>query len=338
MLAHLKTIAQLATFLGIRSADLKRLKPEEYYLCFEIPKPGKKEKRIIEAPRGILKHLLDRLADSLQWYYSDHRTKAAQGYIRSVVNDPDKRTIFTNATKHLGKKYLLNIDLDNFFHQIDESKVHDIFSDDRYFVFAPDAVELLTRLVCYHGRLPMGSPTSPPLSNFATMELDNDLSRWCRHQKITYTRFVDDLSFSSNIQLTERHFEMIGDILKMHHFIPDPEKIKWFSEKDIKEVTGLIVGREISLPPEYLSDLDGEIDRLKQVKQYAAIYPDSSVFEWIQKLERVITGRLSFVSKVYGNDDATYHKLLDKFRQINVVDSEPLSISWRYAGYEYLSS
>ncbi len=338
MLSHLKTIEQLAIFLGIGENELRNLHPEEHYVCFEIPKPGKDEMRIIEAPKGILKNLLERLADALQWHYSDHRTNAAQGYIRSVVNDPDKRTIFTNASKHLGKKYLLNIDLDNFFHQIDECKVNNIFSDYNHFAFDHDSIELVTDLVCYHGRLPMGSPTSPPLSNFATIELDNDMSRWCNHHKITYTRFVDDLSFSSNSPLTDAHYEVINDILKMHHFLPDPDKIKWFSKNDVKEVTGLIVGKKLSLPPEYITDLDSEIEQLKRVKQYAVLYPEPSVFEWIQKIEKVITGRLAFVNKACGKDDGTYYKLLKKFKQTDYIESAPLSISWRYAGYEYLSS
>ena len=273
MLAQLKTVNQLASFLGMGIMELRQLKPHEHYVTFQVRKKDSDEKRTIEAPTGIMRTLLDRLSDGLQWLYSDHRTDAAQGYIRSVTNDPDKRTIFTNATKHLGKKYLLNIDLKSFFYQINEQKVAEIFSDDRFFSFDTEAVKLLVKLVCYNGRLPMGCSTSPALSNFATIDLDLELYKWAKAHNITYTRFVDDLSFSSNIELKPGHFEMISDMLKMHRFVPNPDKIKWFGLTDAKEVTGLIVGKKISLPNEYLVDLRHEFNRLKAVKEYALMYP-----------------------------------------------------------------
>lgn len=338
MLAQLKTIIQLASFLGMGVRELRQLKPQEHYITFQIRKEGSEDKRTIEAPTGIMRNVLDRLSDGLQWLYSDHRTYAAQGFIRSVTNDPDKRTIFTNASKHLGKKYLLNIDLKSFFHQIDEKKVAEIFADDRFFSFDADAVKLLAKLVCYNGRLPMGSSTSPALSNFATIDLDTELSCWAKAQKVTYTRFVDDLSFSSNLELKPGHYEMIRDMLWMHRFVPNPNKIKWFGPDDVKEVTGLIVGKKISLPHEYLIDLRHEFDRLKAVKEYALMYPDYLVLEWIQKLERMVAGRLAFVKAVYGCESETYRKLLHQKSENEAMEPEVQSLSWRYSGYEFFTS
>ena len=338
MLAQLKTINHLASFLGIGIRELKQIKPQDHYITFEIRKPDSDEKRTIEAPTGIMRNVLDRLSDGLQWQYSDHRTDAAQGYIRSVSNDPDKRTIFTNATKHLGKKYLLNIDLKSFFYQIDEQKVAEIFADDRFFAFDTEAVKLLAKLTCYNGRLPMGSSTSPALSNFATIDLDMELSRWAKAQKIVYTRFVDDLSFSSNLQLKPGHYDMIRDMLWSHRFVPNHNKIKWFGPNDIKEVTGLIVGKKISLPHEYLVDLRSEFERLKSVKEYALLYPDYLVLEWVQKLERMVTGRLAFVKAVYGAESEIYRKLLDQKNENEEMEPEIQSMSWRYSGYEFFTS
>lgn len=310
MLSRIKTLKELAWYLGITKKQLAQINPETHFITFQIPKPGKNEKRTIESPTGNFKYLLDRLSDGLQWLYSEHRTKAAQGYIRSVKNDPDKRTIFTNAKKHLGKKYLLNIDFDNFFHQITEKKVREIFSHGQLFSFDTATEEYLTKFVCYKGRLPMGSPTSPPLSNFATIDLDNELTLWAKHQRINYTRFVDDLSFSSDKPISDAHFNIINDILDSHQFKADPKKIKWFGSNDCKEVTGLIVGNTISVPAEYLTSLEAEILKLKEIKQYAMNYPDYSVLEWIQKLEQVVAGRLAFLCSVYGKESPEYRRLL----------------------------
>ena len=336
MLSKIKTLDELAMYLGVSQKQLAQIKPGSQFITFQIPKPGTSEKRTIEAPTGNLKFLLDKLSDGLQWLYSEHRTNAAQGYIRSVKNDPDKRTIFTNAKKHLGKKYLLNIDLDNFFHQITEKKVREIFSHSQLFSFDTETEEYLARLVCYKGRLPMGSPTSPPLSNFATIGLDNELTLWAKHQRINYTRFVDDLSFSSDKPITEAHFNIINAVLLAHQFKPDPQKTKWFGLTDKKEVTGLIVDSKISVPPEYLTSLEAEIHKLKEIRLYAMNYPDYQVLEWIQKLEQVVSGRLAFVKSVYGNESAEYRHLL---KTINNPATDVLtqSISWRYSGYQFFT-
>lgn len=336
MLSKIKTLKELSLYLGIELKQLKLLDPNQHYMVFQIPKPGSNEKRIIEAPKGVLKHLLDKLADGLQWHYSDNRTSAAQGYIRSTKNDQDKRTIFTNARMHLGKKYLLNIDLDNFFHQITTEKVKGIFSDNQLFPFNTETEEILTTLVCYKKRLPMGSPTSPPLSNFAMINLDNELSLWAQQNQLVFTRFVDDLTFSSNKPITEVDFNTINDILFSHRFNPDPEKIKWFGKNDIKEVTGLIVGKTISVPSEYLIALENEIVKLKEIRHYTNTYPDYQVMEWLQKLENTISGRLAFIKSVYGADNKEYRRLLTLM--ISGKCDAPLeSISWRYSGYEFFT-
>ncbi len=337
MLDKVVTIKDLSWYLGIAPIQLKILQPETHYITFTIPKPGTSKRRTIEAPTGILKIILDKLSDGLQWIYSDHRTNAAHGYIRSVVNDPDKRSIFTNAKRHLGKKYLINIDLDSFFHQITEKKVKSIFSHSQFFSFNTETEELLTKLVCYKGRIPMGSPTSPPLSNFATYDLDKELELWTKHQHIIFTRFVDDLSFSCDKPISGAQFEMINDFLISHQFLPNPDKIKWYGKNDVKEVTGLIVGPSISLPKDYLTDLEKEIDRLKELRSCVMQYPDYSVLEWVHKLEQVIHGRLNFVKSVYGGDNKEYRKLLLTLNGVSEYLPEQQSISWRYSGYDFFT-
>lgn len=323
-------------YLGVTQKHLTQINVDSQFITFQIPKPGKTEKRTIEAPTGNLKFLLDKLSDGLQWLYSDHRTKAAQGYIRSVKNDPDKRTIFTNAKKHLGKKYLLNIDLDNFFHQVSEKKVREIFSHSQLFSLDTETENFLAKFVCYKGRLPMGSPTSPPLSNFATIDMDNELTLWAKHQRLNYTRFVDDLSFSADKPISDEHFKVISDILLAHEFKADQKKIKWFGPNDCKEVTGLIVGNTITVPAEYLTALEAEIQKLKEIKVYAMNYPDFSVLEWIQKLEQVVNGRLAFIQSACGKDSAEYRRLLVSLNKPG-DDMLTQSVSWRYSGYEFFT-
>ncbi len=335
MIEKVKTHRDLALFLSVSIGDLRKLNPAEHYRTFQRPKPDTTEKRTIETPTGPLKPILSRISDSLQWLYCANKTDAAYGFIRSSGLDHDKRNIFTNAARHLGKKYLLNIDLDNFFYQVDTHKVSNIFNNYQLFSFDPETESLLTKLVTYRERLPMGSPTSPALSNFATIDLDNDLLHWARQSGFAYTRYVDDLSFSSNMAISQTHFGQINEILQSHRFVPDPEKIKWFGKNDLKEVTGLLLGKKISVPDEFIRDFEKDLDNYRNVFAYAHNYPDHHVLEWIEKLKQVISGRLAFLQMVYGRDHAIYRKLKAKLESINPDQDIEYSLSWRYSGYDH---
>ena len=92
------------------------------------------------------------------------------------------------------------------------------------------------------------------------------------------------------------------------------------------------------MPDDYLTDLKHEFNHLKAVKEYALLYPDYQVLEWIQKLERMINGRVAFVKAVYGSENKVYQDLLGVKDQAEAYQPEMQSISWRYSGYEFFTS
>ncbi len=335
MLNRIKTITDLALYSGFDVKKIMKIDPENSYASFYIDKPGKTEKRLIEYPKGDLARILDRLCDGFQWLYLDHITPAAYGFIRKIKPCADPRDIYTNAKRHLGKKYLLNIDLDDFFHQVDKPKLKNLFSDSGLFAFDPMCEQFITRLVTYRGRLPMGSPTSPPLSNFATIALDYDLLAWAKRSRFVYTRFVDDMSFSSNLKISETHLSQIGEILQAHQFRPDPAKIRFFSPGDIKEVTGLVLGDTITVPDDYIVQFEKDISRFRDIRQLAFQHPDSKVFEWLEKLRQVLQGRLAFLKMANGANHPVYHHFKKELSNLNQSETIETSVSWRYAGYEY---
>lgn len=55
----------------------------------------------------------------------------------------------------------------------------------------------LTKLTTWKYELPQGTSTSPHLANLAFLEIDNKLIPFCQANNLTYTRYVDDLTFSS---------------------------------------------------------------------------------------------------------------------------------------------
>jgi RNA-directed DNA polymerase len=229
----IKNVRELANLLGESSHELSLLALKPHYHVFEIPKKNGK-KRIIEAPDENLKKVLQKINDYLQAVYYAKRPSAVYGFCISHTNEED-RNIVSNAKRHIGKKYLLNIDFQDFFHDISFDKVHHIFAQ-HFPKQKPELTRLLTMLCCFRERLPMGSPTSPVLSNFACLDFDAEMMEYCKLSGITYTRFADDLSFSTNIPLRKSDERFFRELITHYDFRINEEKVCYFEEQAEKMV------------------------------------------------------------------------------------------------------
>jgi hypothetical protein len=167
------------------------------------------------------------------------------------------------------------------------------------------------------------------------MALDQELLKWSRHHEVVYTRYVDDLTFSSDQPITSTHFDKIMAILDSHRFRIDPAKTKRFGENDTKEETGLIVGETLSIPEEYLADIEKNIEKLSNVFLYAHRFPDWHISNWLEKLKQTIHGQIAFVGSVYGKHHPLCAKLLHQLEEATDLADVEESISWRYIGYEH---
>ena len=170
---NLRSVSELCLLLKTDKRKLELLANQPPYKTFTVPKKDGGE-RLIEAPGGPLKKVQGVLNRYLQSAYYLEKSAAAHGFVVGVRNDDDRRNVLTNAQKHLGKTYLLNIDLRDFFHSVTRDQVLDILLKPP-FKFKRQLPDLLADLLAYNGRLPMGAPTSPVLSNFACRELDRRL-------------------------------------------------------------------------------------------------------------------------------------------------------------------
>lgn len=115
------------------------------------------------------------------------------------------QSIKENARQHVRNAYLLKLDLNNFFNSI----TPDIFWQEWQHTLAmpsPTEKAHIEQLLFWApGRslagslvLSVGAPSSPAVSNFIMHRLDTRLTELCRAQRITYTRYADDLTFSCN--------------------------------------------------------------------------------------------------------------------------------------------
>ena len=109
-------------------------------------------------------------------------------------------------------------------------------------------IRLLTEICSYNGALPMGAPTSPALSNLVLKSADKAIIKVTKREKINYSRYADDLTFSSNTSSCITILPFVQDVLKHYGYQLDPKKTNIFRKGRRQCVTGLVVNQKVSVP------------------------------------------------------------------------------------------
>jgi RNA-directed DNA polymerase len=138
----------------------------------------------------------------------------------------------TNALPHKGKKYIFTTDLQDFFPNISSRQIVDSFLKLGY---SDHYSHWMAKLVTWQYQVPQGAPTSSHIANIVFLQTDMKLIELCNRHNITYTRYVDDLTFSSSINF-EEHVQEILDIVISDGFKISRRKTNL---KPLQNVTGI---------------------------------------------------------------------------------------------------
>lgn len=199
-------LRNVASLLGYRAASLSYIlyvkRPTNQYKTFDIKKRYGGTRQI-SAPLKDLKILQRRLADLLQ-DCADEINRANK--LHDSGENPDQiahgfkrnRSIITNARRHKNRRYVFNVDIENFFGSINFGRVRGYFTSDKNFQLQPKVATILAQIACFQNGLPQGSPCSPVISNLIGHILDIHLVKLAARVGCTYTRYADDLTFSTN--------------------------------------------------------------------------------------------------------------------------------------------
>ncbi|CCN50236.1 Reverse transcriptase RT-Ne144 [Vibrio nigripulchritudo MADA3029] len=258
-LPHFENIASLAQAMGISVSELRFLAYQKdvsnvsHYQRFTIAKKSGGE-RHISAPMPRLKRAQYWLLDNVLEKLTVHQ--AAHGFVSG-------KSIVTNAQPHVGKAVVINMDLKDFFPSISYKRVKGLFraqgySEELATVFGllttePEVQELemdgKTWFVAQgERRLPQGSPCSPAITNALCRRLDARLQGMADKLGFTYSRYADDLTFSTNdpdkVQsLLWRAKQIVAD----EGFTLHPEKTRVMRRHQKQEVTGVVVNDKLSV-------------------------------------------------------------------------------------------
>lgn len=233
-------LPQLADFLHGHDRPffsvLRRV--DQQYTPITIKKPNG-ESRIVFSPSGRLRFMQHRILSQILRHYPV--SKYATAYIKG-------RRLFDNAQPHTGQKYLLKLDITNFFGSISARQILCTVFNKHFF---PTPVGIaLTNLCCYKGALAQGAPSSPMLSNLIMKHFDDTMGVWCENNRINYTRYCDDITFSSDKPLYHAYSKACS-LLKKMGFKPNERKTHFVANTRRQTVTGLTVNQKVSVPTEY---------------------------------------------------------------------------------------
>jgi len=305
--------------------------------------------RKINAPVVGLKSILKAMNFVLQCIYEPH--VAANGFICD-------KSIVDNAKVHVGSHYVYNLDLKDFFHSFDRKMV-------RYgFYCAPfnlndekrEPLAFLLACLCTHTLeidgvtkvvLPQGSPTSPTITNILCKKLDKRLSGLAKRFGAKYTRYADDITFSSQINVFKNE-EFLQELTRIieddQHLKINPSKTRMQNAYNQQEVTGLIVNEKVNVRQRYLKQIRMWLyywEKYGYEKAESIFIRDYKVEKGHVKkgkpnLDNVLDGKLEFLKMVKGEKDSTYvglKKRFDKLKENQNPINELLDI-WEKDGIE----
>lgn len=147
--------------------------------------------------------------------------------------------IGNNVEPHLNHKFFLCCDIEDFFGYITENSIYRVFHSLGY---RPEIARLFTNICCYKGALPQGGVTSPALSNLVCIRLDERLAKFSGARQVNYTRYADDLTFSSNKpEILVGIKPTVNRILNDYDFKMNDSKTRFLGPRQCCRVTGLVI-------------------------------------------------------------------------------------------------
>lgn len=275
-----RNLKDIATILGFAPNKLSYIlyciSDDKKYSIHEIPKKNGTF-RVIKAPEVRLKEVQKRLSSVLSNCMKEILEKRKKHGFSNLSHGFMKGcSIHTNAKLHKNKRYVLNFDLKDFFPSINFGRVRGFFIKSNDLKLHPDVATIIAQIACHENELPQGSPCSPIISNFIAHILDVKLVKLAKQYKCTYSRYADDITFSTN----QKEFptgvasqdkgnptfwslsNLVMENITSSGFEVNPVKTLMSYKDKRQAVTGLVVNTKINVPVEYYKTARAMVDNL----------------------------------------------------------------------------
>jgi len=182
-------------------------------------------------------------------------------------------------------------------------------------------------LTTYQGKLPTGSPASPVISNFICHQLDSDLKNFSYDNSLAFTRYADDLTFSSNNPISNDNVLDIINLIEKNNFRINEKKLRLQTSNRKQTVTGITVNQKINVDRKLLKKIRAMLhDLIANGIDIAAqkhFNIEGRIEEKLKsKFINRLNGYINFVGQVRGKQDDFYRRLKEKFDEVSSAKVE----------------
>ncbi|MBR3890328.1 RNA-directed DNA polymerase [bacterium] len=252
-------------------------------LYYTVTRRGK---RIIFAPCKELKTLQRHFLNAIRWSYNLNLST------------------LDCAKVHTGKKWILKMDIKDFYSSVSSSAIQEfllkVCNNIKY-----ANVEYYYWLVTLYDKLPTGAPTSAHIANACFESIEKKIKNFCQIYDVTFSKYMDDLIFSSNSKDTLKIIEQrVEDLLDVNGYQINKQKTKYISDNKRQEILGIVVNdKSPRLPKELKRKIRSMIFKLAQTISPTII---TSINDCVN--EEQVRGYISYVKSV---DKPYYDKLCE---------------------------
>lgn len=254
--------------------------------------------RPIDDPSPELREAFDEMVKLIRMIQGgDLYTTAAYAYVKG-------RSPLDCARRHNegNPNYILHMDLHNFFGGITlDFIVEQLKKVNPWASLDESTIRNFFKLCILNGGLPQGTQVSPLLSNLVCVEMDYILMHWCYDHKVVYTRYADDLYFSSLYPINIREIEnLVDDWIKNSKatFCRNKEKQHYGSTRGKSYILGVLVTKDHGVK------LGNQRVRLLKAALFSCLMDYKAGNTWTQEDIQQLNGELSWFTQV----DPTYAK------------------------------
>ena len=180
--------------------------------------------------------------------------------------------------------------------------------------------------------LPQGAPTSPILTNIVCQRLDYLLSAVAKRFGLKYSRYADDITFSSMHNVYQSNSDFLKElrrIIEEQGFHIKVTKTRLQKDGYRKEVTGLLVNYKVNVQKRYIKQLRmwlyyWETYGYVRAQNYFVqkyIFDKGNNINDRPDMINVIDGKLNYLKMVKGADNNLYLKLKSRFEKLTSKQS-----------------
>lgn len=287
---------QILKFQEIQVKEILSNK-EDYYLEFEIPKKNgtrkihaiNKQSDLYKIQKNLNDNLLANIALPI----------AVKGFVKGENYN-------TYLIEHVKKRSYLRADIKGFFESITITQVKEMLKE---FISINNIIDTINDIVMLDNKLPQGAVTSPSISNAIFRKIDQRITKYCQEFNVTYTRYADDMLFSSDKidfgkECNNFFYSMIKKILKENGFEFNYNKKKTENGKIC--LSGFVIQDDVHLSRAKLNNINKLIFFFRENKSFNSekysinrqVFINSDWLQEVNKLDLKVNGSIKIFETV----------------------------------------